>query len=304
MQFDVTILGSNGAIPAYNRHPSAQIVSHNGNCFLIDCGEGTQLQMNQYGIKRGKLDNIFISHLHGDHYFGLIGLISSFNLNYRTNPLYIYGPVGLDEIINAHLKWGQTQLRYEIYFHPVLADKPRVIFDSDYLSVETIVLKHRLPTTGFLFKEKPGLRNMRREKIQEYHLEVDDIISIKQGNDFITNDGRIIPNTELTTEPRESRSYAYCCDTVYTEDFIHQIAGINMLYHDSTFSNEHLERAVETMHTTAKQCAQLAAKAGVRHLLLGHFSARYEDLNTLLAEALPQFGNTSLAIEGSVFQIE
>ncbi len=303
MQFEVTILGSNGAIPAYNRHPSAQIVTYNGHNFLIDCGEGTQLQMNRYAIKRGKLDNLFISHLHGDHYFGLIGLISSFNLNYRTAPLNIYGPQGLDEIINAHLKWGQTMLRYEIFFHPVRADEPRKIYEDDFLTVETIILKHRLPTTGFLFREKPNLPNMRRDKIQEYNLTREDILSIKDGGDYVTPDGKVIPNSELTLAPRAARSYAYCCDTVYNEDILPQIMNVDLLYHDSTFITEQLERAVETMHTTSKQSAELAVKANVKQLLLGHFSARYEDLTLLLNEAKPVFDNSVLAIEGSVFPI-
>lgn len=303
MQFEVTILGSNGAIPAYNRHPSAQIVTYNGHNFLIDCGEGTQLQMNRYAIKRGKLDHLFISHLHGDHYFGLIGLISSFNLNYRTAPLNIYGPKGLDEIINAHLKWGQTMLRFEIFFHPVPNDIPRKIYEDDFLTVETIILKHRLPTTGFLFREKPNMPNMRRDKILEYNLTREDILSIKEGKNYITPEGVEIPNSELTFAPRPARSYAYCCDTVYNEDILSQIMNIDLLYHDSTFITEQLDRAIETMHTTSKQSAELAAKANVKQLLLGHFSARYEDLNLLLNEAKPVFENSVLAIEGSVFPV-
>ncbi len=303
MQFDVTILGINGAIPAYNRHPSAQVVTYNGQNFLVDCGEGTQLQMNRYGIKRGKLDNIFISHLHGDHYFGLIGLISSFHLNYRTAPLHIYGPQGLDEIINAHLKWSQTLLRYEIYFHPLSANKPKVIFEDDLLSVETILLKHRLPTTGFLFREKGGRRNMRRDKIQEYNLQVDDILRIKDGGDYVTPDGKTILNSELTSAPRPPRSYAYCCDTLYNEDMLEQIRGVDLLYHDSTFAEEHKERAEETMHTTAKNAGVIAEKANANQLLLGHFSARYENLEVLLNEAKSVFPNTKLAAEGETFPV-
>jgi len=303
VQFEVTILGSNGAIPAYNRHPTAQVLTYNGNSFLIDCGEGTQLQMNRYNIKRGRLDNIFISHLHGDHYFGLMGLISSLNLNYRTHPLNIFGPEGLDEIINAHLKWGKTELRYKINFHQLSADIPVQVYEDEFLTVETIILQHRLPTTGFLFREKKGQLNIIREKIQEYRIEVKDIVKIKDGGDFILPDGKIIPNKELTHKPKPPRSYAYCSDTVYTETFLPQIASIDLLYHEGTFAHEHTARAAETMHSTAKQAAIIASKANVKQLLIGHFSARYEDLNILLSEAKTEFLNTSLAIEGETFQV-
>lgn len=303
MQFEVTILGCNGAIPAFNRHPSAQVVNFNGSSFLIDCGEGTQLQMNRYNIKRGRLDNIFISHLHGDHYFGLIGLITSFNLNYRTHPLHIYGPKGLGEIIDTHLKWSQTQLRYEIFFHPLSADVPRLIYEDEHLEIETIILKHRLPTTGFLFREKRGQLNIKREKIQEYNISVEDILKIKNGENLILANGTIVPNAELTHSPKPARSFAYCADTVYLEDILPQIAGVDLLYHEATFASEHEARAAETMHTTAKQAAIIAQKANAKQLMLGHFSARYEDLNLLLNEAKAEFANSILAIEGETFQI-
>lgn len=304
MQFDVTILGSNAAIPAYNRYPSSQVINHNSNLFLVDCGEGTQFRMNQFGIKRANLNHIFISHLHGDHFFGLVPLLTSFNLNWREHPLHLYGPPPLIEIIETHFKHSLTQLRYPLHFHPVTADEPRVIFEDDTLTVETIILTHRLPTTGFLFKEKPHPRKIIADKITEYNIPYQQINAIKKGGDFVTADGKTIPNAELTLDPAAPRSYAYCSDTVFTQSFIDQIKGVSMLYHEATFVDEHKERAAETFHTTTKQAAQVAQLAGANKLLIGHFSARYEDLSPLLTESREVFANTELAIEGTTFTIE
>jgi ribonuclease Z len=304
MQFDVTILGSNGAIPAYDRHPSAQIVNHNGRLFLIDCGEGTQLQMSKYNVRRGRLDHIFISHLHGDHFFGLIGLITSFNLNRREHALHIYGPPGLQEILNLQLHHTLIQLRFDIHFHPVFADAPMVIYDDRELTVETIILKHRLPTTGFLFKEKVGLRKIHGDAITQYNIPVEKIIDIKHGADLVLEGGEVIPNKEITTDPHEPRSYAYCSDTAYTLSFIEQIRGVNMIYHEATFLEEHKERAEETFHSTARQAGLIAKEAEAQTLLLGHFSARYESLEALLHQGKTVFENSFLAKEGECFSIE
>lgn len=303
MQFDLTILGSNGAIPAYDRHPSSQILNYNGNHFLIDCGEGTQFRLNKFGIKRGRLDNIFISHLHGDHYFGLIGLLTSFNLNWRETPLHIYGPAGLEEIMNVHFKHSNTQLKFQIHYHPTTDNAPQVIYEDSCLQVETIVLKHRLPTTGFLFKEKKGLRKILGEKIKEYNIPHNQITDIKKGAYFTDENGRIIPNTELTVDSPEPRSYAYCSDTVFTDSYTEQIKNVSLLYHEATFVDEHAERALETFHTTSRQAATLAKKANAKKLVIGHFSARYENLDILLSQAREVFPETYLAIEGTVFQI-
>ena len=303
MQFEVTILGSNGAISAFDRYPSAQILNYNGNLFLIDCGEGTQFRMTKFGIKRGRLDNIFISHLHGDHFFGLIGLLVSFNLNWREHDLNIYGPPGLEEIIKVHFKHSQTQLKYEIHFHAVSADKPTVIFEDNSMTVETIILKHRLPTTGFLFKEKLNLRKVIVEKITQYNIPHEKISAIKRGEDFVDEKGNTISNVELTLDPSQPRSYAYCSDTVYTESFAEQIKGVNTLYHEATFTQEHAARAEETIHSTSKQAAQIAKLAGAKKLLIGHFSARYENLEILLKESKEVFEETWLAEEGKTFSI-
>lgn len=303
MQFEVTILGSNGAIAAFDRYPSSQVINYNGNLFLIDCGEGTQFQMNKFGIKRGRLNNIFISHLHGDHFFGLIGLLVSFNLNWREHDLNIYGPQPLEEIIRVHFKHSQTQLKYKINFHPVSADKPNIIFEDISLTVETIILTHRLPTTGFLFREKKNLRKIIPEKLAEYNVPHEKISSIKRGEDFVEESGNRVLNFEFTLDPPHPRSYAYCSDTIYTESFIEQIKGLSTLYHEATFAEEHAARAEETFHSTSKQAAQIAKLAGVKKLLIGHFSARYENLSTLLSEGREVFKETYLAEEGKTFPI-
>lgn len=271
---------------------------------MVDCGEGTQFRMNKFNIKRGKLDHIFISHLHGDHFFGLMGLITSFNLNWREHALNIYGPPALHDIINLHLKHSQTRLKFDIHFHPVAADKPRLIYDDHSLTVETIILKHRLPTTGFLFREKPGLRKIRSEKLSAYNIPIELIPYIKKGDDFVTAEGLLIPNSELTVAPHTPRSYAYCSDTAYHEPIIEQLQGVDLLYHEATFVTEHEERAQETFHSTGKQAARIAKQAGVHKLVIGHFSARYENLHPLLDEARAVFPNTELALEGETFGIQ
>jgi ribonuclease Z len=303
MQFDLTILGSNGAIPAHDRHPSSQILNYNGNHFLIDCGEGTQFRLNKFGIKRGRLDNIFISHLHGDHYFGLIGLLTSFNLNWREHPLHVYGPAGVEEIMNVHFKHSQTQLRFPIHYHHTTDDEPRVIYEDHFLQVETIILRHRIPTTGFLFKEKKGLRKILSDKISEHNISHTDIPDIKKGADFTDAQGKVIPNAELTADPHSPRSYAYCSDTVFTESFVEQIKGVNLLYHEATFIDEHAPRASETFHTTSRQAAQVAKQSNAGKLVIGHFSARYDNLDVLLQQSKEVFPETYLAIEGTVFEI-
>jgi ribonuclease Z len=303
MQFDVTILGSNGAIAAYNRFPSSQVLNYNGSHFLVDCGEGTQFRLNKFGIKRAKLDHIFISHLHGDHYFGLIGLLVSFNLNWREHPLHVYGPAELEEIINVQFKSSQTKLRFDLIFHPLAADQPKVIYEDNCLTVETIILIHRLPTTGFLFREKKHPRKILAEKIQQYDIPHEKIAAIKAGEDFTDRNENTIANAELTQDGPPTRSYAYCSDTIYTQTFTEQIKGVGTLYHEATFADEHADRASETFHSTATQAAQIAQQAYARNLLIGHFSARYEQLDVLLAQARLVFPETYLAEEGKTFAI-
>ena len=304
MHFEVTILGANGAIPAHHRHPTSQFIHFHGQGYLIDCGEGTQMQMAKYNIKRGRLDHIFISHLHSDHFLGLMGLLTSFNLNYRETPLHIYGHYGIEEIVYTHFKHSETTLRYPLHFHPIVADAPRVIFENNMLTVETIILQHRIPTTGFLFREKAGLRKIISAKIEQYDIAHTDIPAIKHGSDYTTTTGVVIPNLELTLEPTPPRSYAFCSDTSYTESYIEQIKNVTLLYHEATFAVEHTFRAAETMHCTTTEAATIAQKAQVGKLLIGHFSARYAALEPLLAESQTIFPNTPLATEGVAFEVE
>lgn len=303
MHFEVTILGSNGAIPAHDRHPTSHFLNYNGDGFLLDCGEGTQMQMSKYNIKRGRLDHVFITHLHGDHFFGMMGLLTSFNLNYREHTLHIHGPLGIEEIVRTHFKYAQTQLRYALEFHVITDDRPRLVFENHYLTVESIILTHRIPTTGFLFREKAGLRKILPEKIALHEIPVHEIARIKQGGDFTMPDGSLIANRDLTADPTPARSYAFCTDTIYTESFLDQIQGVSALYHEATFLSMHKERAAETLHSTTHEAATIASKAQVGKLIIGHFSARYEDLMPLLAECRDLFPATELAIEGQSYTI-
>lgn len=261
------------------------------------------MQMSRYGVKRGKLDHIFISHLHGDHFFGLMGLLTSMHLNGRKQALHIFAPLGLDEIIATHFRYSQTQLGFEIVMTHITAEVPHVIFENSFLSVETIPLLHRIPTTGFLFREKPGLRKIVSEKITEYSIPTTSILRIKQGEDFTTESGVVVPNDELTIEAHTPRSYAYCSDTAYTESFVKQVQNVSLLYHEATFMHEHAQRAEETLHSTTKQAAAIAQRANVGKLLIGHFSARYDSLQPMLREAREVFSESYLAEEGLVFHL-
>jgi len=303
VKFQLTILGSSSATPVRNRFPSSQLLNINEKLFLIDCGEAAQIQLLRYGLKASRIDHIFISHLHGDHYFGLPGLLSTLHLNGRTKPLMLYGPPQLIEIINLTLTCSQTQLRYPLEFIPVDAGAPTRLLENSEITVETIIMNHRIPCTGFLFREKPRLPNIIREKIQEYAIPSELISSIKQGMDLRLPDGRVIPNQELTLAPRPSRAYAYCADTLVKPDIIPQIKEVDLLYHEATFTSEMLERANETFHSTAAQAAEIARKAQVKKLIIGHFSARYRELSPLLEEARAVFPPTELAREGSVFDV-
>lgn len=301
--FDVTVLGSSSATPAYNRNPSAQLLNLNEKFYLIDCGEATQNQLNKFRIKSSRIDYVFISHLHGDHYLGLVGLLSTMHLHGRTKEIHIYGPPELKEIIDLQLKVSETILRYQILFHSTHTEYSEKIFESNDLIVETIVLNHRIPTTGFVFKEKPKKRKINSAKMEEYDVPLEYIPLLKNGIDYSDKYGNTIANTELTFDPSPSKSFAYCSDTLYNENFIEQIEGVDMLYHEATFLHELIDRAVETYHTTALQAGMLAKKANVKRLMIGHFSARYKELDQLLAEAQSEFNNTVLALEGEKYII-
>ena len=301
MKFEVTILGSSSATPVFNRNPSAQLLNCNEKFYLIDCGEGTQQQLTKYNLKAARIDHIFISHLHGDHYFGLIGLLSSLHLNGRTKSMQIFGPKPLLEILEIQFKYSDTILRYPLEFFPIEADVSKQIFENQDLIVETIVLNHRIPTTGFIFKQKPRQRKLIKEKTDEIPMAY--YTALKKGVDVELPDGQILKSEDYTTPADPPRSYAYCSDTRYDERYFSSIKGCDTLYHEATFMHELLDRANETHHTTALQAGEVAKINGVEKLLIGHFSSRYKTLQMLLEETQSVFENTELAIEGRTFQL-
>jgi ribonuclease Z len=303
MKFEVTILGSSSATPIYNRNPTSQALNINDHWYLVDCGEGTQQQMLRFDIKASKIDYIFISHLHGDHYLGLVGLLSSMHLNGRKKALNIYGPPHLKEIIELQLKYSETTLQYPIEYTFTNGKKVETIVDNEDIIVETIPLDHRIDCTGFLFRQKKRLRKLIKEKLEEIGVPVEYYTSLKKGKDYTGPDGKIYKNELLTNDSEQPKSYSYCSDTLYNEKYFEQISNSSLLYHEATFLNDMLDRANETHHTTALQAGEIALKTNARRLLIGHFSARYKKLDELLEEALSVFPATELAIEGKTFII-
>jgi ribonuclease Z len=303
LSFEVHILGSNSAAPAHGRHHTSQVLKIQDLQIMIDCGEAAQIQMKKYGLRKNRLSHIFISHLHGDHFLGLMGLLSTMHLNGRKTDLYLYGPVGLSEIISLQLKYANTRLSYPIHFQELRGDQSELILDHPKITVQTIPLQHRIPCTGFLIKEKPKPKRLRKEKVSE--LSVRDINILKKGEDVLDESGQLkLKNSDYTLPAKRSRSYAYCSDTKYNEEIIPLVKEVDLLYHEGTFLHENLERAEATFHTTAKQAGIFAKKANVGQLLIGHFSNRYKELHPLLEEAQKEFSNTQLAEEGKVFSIE
>lgn len=303
MKFEVTILGSSSATPIYNRNPTSQALNVNERLYLIDCGEGTQQQMLRFDIKPSRIDHIFISHLHGDHYLGLVGLLSSMHLNGRKKELKLFGPRHLLEIINLQLKYSETTLQYPIEFTTTNADKAEVIVDNEDVTVETIPLDHRIACTGFLFREKKRQRKLLKDKLEELQIPVQYYTALKKGKDYIANDGTVYKNDILTLDSEQPKAYAYCSDTIYNPQYFEQINCVNLLYHEATFLNNMLDRANETFHTTALQAGEIATQVNAKKLLIGHFSARYKNLDELLDEAKSVFPATELAIEGRTFAI-
>ena len=303
MRFEVTILGSSSATPVYNRNPTAQLLNCNEKIYLIDCGEGIQQQMIRYGYKTSKIDYIFISHLHGDHYFGLIGLLSSMHLNGRIKPVQLFAPAPLLEILELQFKHSDTVLRYPLEFTPVYADGNRLIYENADVSVETIVLNHRIPCTGYKFTEKKRLRKLLVEKLEAEGVPVAYYPLLKRGVDLDLPDGTVIINEEYTIDSNEPKSYCYCSDTLADDSYLEPLQHCTMLYHEATFLHEMLDRANQTFHSTALQAAEVAIKVGAGKLLIGHFSSRYKTLQPLLEEAAALFPNTELALEGITFEI-
>lgn len=304
MGFELTILGSSSATPVYDRHPTAQYLVFRDRHFLIDCGEGTQMQLLKYKIRYHRISHIFISHLHGDHYLGLVGLLSTYHLQGRSADLHLFAQQELMDILEMHLRISQTRLRYNLIFHPIRHFTPEVILDDEDLFVRTVVLNHRIPCTGFVFTEKPRPRKLKTEKLNEYHIPFSAYTRIKRGDSFTDSDGRLIPNEELTEAPIPPKTYAYCSDTAFLPEIANQVQKANILYHEATFLHELKVRATATYHSTSREAAEVAKMAGAEKLLIGHFSARYKQLDELLEEARSVFPQTDLAIEGQTFVVE
>ena len=291
-------------MPAYGRHPASQYLEIQNRSFLIDCGEATQMQLMRLQSNFHRINHIFISHLHGDHYLGLMGLLFTMHLQRRVNELHLYSQPGLDEIISTQLRYSRSALLFKVIFHPLNADAIEKIFEDDVLTVETIPLSHKIPCSGFLFREKVKPRRIDKEKLPQGLL-LQQIASLKSGEDIRDDEGNILyRNEELTFSPRKSRTYAYCSDTAFDGSFVDQIKGVDLLYHEATFLEEDKAKATETKHSTAQQAATIAQQAEVCTLLLGHFSARYKDLLPFLEEAKKIFPNTKLALEGEEFSIQ
>ncbi|MFT6850217.1 MAG: ribonuclease Z [Sphingobacteriales bacterium] len=304
MKFEVTILGSSSATPTLNRNPTSQLINYSEQLFLVDCGEGTQSQLNKYGLKKAKINHIFISHLHGDHYFGLMGLLSSLHLGGRQMPMYLFGPEPLIEIINIQLKHSKTRLRYDLHFKATDPKNSEIIFENDLIEVRTIPLRHKIDTTGFLFKEKPRPRKIDSTEIDRKNIPLDFRPLLKKGHDYTDKNGQIIKNEDLTFSPPPPRSYAFCSDTCFLEEIIPLIKNVDLLYHEATFLHELKARAKETRHTTAKEAGIIAKMANAKQLLIGHFSARYKSPTPLLEECKKEFENSLVAEEGITFSIE
>ena len=303
MEFELKILGSSSATPSYNRNHTAQILTIGNQLNLIDCGEGTQMQLMRYKVKHQRISNIFISHLHGDHFFGLFGLLSTMHLQQRTAPLTIFGPTGLADILSLQFKYSNTHYNFKLDFQELDTTAYKQIFEDKYITVHTLPMQHRVSCCGFLFREKPKPRHLVKALLPAF-LTPPELISLKNGEDIRDeNNNILVRNEDVTSEPSRSRSYAYCSDTRYKEDIIPYIKGVDLLYHEATFLDNMLERAVYTFHSTAKQAATLALKAEVKRLLIGHFSVRYKDLTPLLDEAKAVFDNTHLALEGKTIGI-
>ena len=303
MSFKIIILGSSGALPAYGRHPSSQFIEIQNRSFLVDCGEATQMQLMRLQANFHRINHIFISHLHGDHYLGLMGLIFTMHLQQRMNDLHLYSHRGLDEIITSQLRYSRSAPNFKIIFHRLEKGLREIIFEDDALMVETIPLSHKIRCSGFLFKEKTKPRRIDKAKLPEGLL-IQQIANLKKGDDVYDASGNILhKNEDLTLSPRKSRSYAYCSDTAFEKNIVDQIKNIDLLYHEATFVEDEETKARETKHSTAKQAATVAQLAGVNTLLLGHFSARYKDLAPILEEAKSIFPNSKLALEGEEFVI-
>lgn len=303
MDFEVQILGSNSAMSSHGRHPSSQLLKINNHTFLLDCGEGTQFQLQKFKCKPFRISHIFISHLHGDHYFGLIGLLTTFQLLRRESQLTIIGPPQLEQIIMLQLSVSDSVLNYPLEFIVTNAEITEVVFENNELSVTSFPLKHRIPCTGFLFREKLRPRKINSEVIKHFQMSPQGYDDLRNGLDIYDLSGHFHTNEELTIQGDSPRAYAYCTDTIFLPSIIPIVQGVNLLYHESTFIGEAVEKAKDTFHSTTLQAATIALEAQVEELIVGHFSSKYADLNILLEECKTIFKSSHLAIEGQVFKI-
>ena len=301
--FKIHILGCGSALPTLHHYASAQVVEMRGKQFMIDCGEGTQMQLRRSRIRFTKLSAVFITHLHGDHCFGLIGMISTFGLLGRTAKLNVYAPKELELMLQEQMRMFCHNFDYEVAFHAVDTRKQQVVYEDRSLTVESIPLEHRMPCCGYLFKEKATLPHIRRDMIDFYQIPVSQINNIKAGSDWITAEGESVPNSKLVEAADQPRSYAYCSDTRYIPTLHERIRGVTALYHESTYGEDNLLMAEKYYHSTARQAALVARDAGAGKLLLGHYSSRYEDENVLLNEAKQVFENSFLCDEQMVFEL-
>ena len=299
----LSILGCNSASPLENSHTTSQILEVKNHLFLIDCGEGTQIQLRNQKINFSRIKHIFISHLHGDHFYGLVGLISTFRLLGRTSDLNVHGPKGIKEIITLQLKLANSWTNYNLFFHELDSKTSRIIFEDDDLLVKTIPLDHRVYTNGFLFQEKSGQRRLDIQKIEDFNIKPYDYQNLKLGKDLITEEGKIIQNQSLTLEPHPVKNYAFCSDTSYNESIVPLIEFVDLLYHEATFLDSHANLAKKTKHSTAKQAAKIAKLSKVKRLILGHFSSRYKDKSQFITEAKSVFENVELASDGKIIHL-
>jgi ribonuclease Z len=298
MPMNLTILGSSSALPTSERYPSAHVLNVHERIFLIDCGEGTQMQLRKNKIRFSKINHIFISHLHGDHIFGIYGLLSTFSLMGRVAPLKIYAPEHYESILNSHLRDFDIKLNYSLSIVPLSGDNPLTIYDDKYVSVTAFPLRHRVPAFGFLFREKPAEKNIVKEKIAEHNIPGLRIPAIKKGADFITEEGEIIRNEDITYPAPEPLSYAYCSDTMYFSRIASFVKGVTLLYHEATFDKSLEKLAKSTGHSTTHDAAKIALKASAGKLLIGHFSSRYKTIDHLVLESREIFPETYAAIDG------
>ncbi|MCR6721021.1 MAG: ribonuclease Z [Chitinophagaceae bacterium] len=297
----VTILGNNSAVPAFDRHPTSQVVTLDGQHFLVDCGEGTQIQMMRYKIRRGKISHIFISHLHGDHYFGLVGLLNSFSLLNHQQELHVYGPSPLKEIIEMQMKVADTTLCYSLHFHSITGEA--VLVDNEKVEIKCFPTQHRIECYGFVFREKKKPRKLILDAVKENLIPLHFYDKLKEGADFVTSAGEVIRNEWLTTAAPRGRQYAYCADTKYNEAMIPHIQGSDVVYHEATYLDNLRDRAEARFHSTSVQAAEIAKKAEAGRLLLGHFSSKYDQLDEFLTESRAVFPNTDLALEGVSYRV-